>query len=108
MYRVLRGVLVTGTAKRRQGDCRPGEEYRIISPEIQTVEVADHFQLLGRRNGVSRYARMTKHLRDSYLRHVVKGMRYERGRSGRSCKDAGKVRQADTRQGRLNATQKSY
>ena len=25
---------VTGAAKRRQGDCRPGEEYRIISPEM--------------------------------------------------------------------------
>jgi len=54
MYRVLRGELATGAAKRRQGDCRPGEEYRIISPEIDTFEVADQLDLLGRQDGVNR------------------------------------------------------
>ena len=72
MYRVLRGVLVTDAAKRRQGDCRPGEEYRIISPEISEVGVADYVSLIGRQNLDNRYARVSKCPRDSYLRHAIK------------------------------------
>jgi len=50
MYRVLRGVPAMGTAKRRQGGYRPGEEYRIISPEIFRIEVADYLAQIGRQN----------------------------------------------------------
>jgi len=71
IHRVLRGVLVTGTTKRRQGDCRPGGEYRKISPEILTIEVADQFVSLGRQHEASRYARMAEYPRGSYLRHVI-------------------------------------
>ena len=60
------------TAMRRQGDYRPGEEYRIISPEIVDVEVADYLCVIGRQQGINRYARLMKCLRDSYLRHVIK------------------------------------
>jgi len=55
MYRVLRGVLATGAAKRRQGGCRPGEEYRMISPEIFDVERADYLAQIGRQNRANRY-----------------------------------------------------
>jgi hypothetical protein len=99
---------VTSTAKRRQKDCRPGEEYRIISPEIVDIEVADYLCVVGRQQGINRYARLMKYLRDWYLRHVNKRVYNEHGRSGCSDRDVGKARQADTRRGRLNAVQKSY
>lgn len=53
MYRVLRGVAATGTAKRRQEDNRPELSEEEFSPEIERVVKQPTFSLYGEgRNGI--------------------------------------------------------